>query len=114
MKDLGQLHYFLGIAVEHRPHDMFLQQRMYTLELLERAGVGAKAKTPPFARGLRRNRRSGGIKRAVPPFARAPTSDEGLRRGRPTVRPRPARRPTYDPAHCNGPCVAAVCHGPNL
>lgn len=39
MKDLGQLHYFLGIAVEHRPHDMFLQQRMYTLELLERAGM---------------------------------------------------------------------------
>jgi hypothetical protein len=41
-------------------------------------------------------------------------SDEGLRRGRPTVRPRPAQRPTCDPAHCNGPCVAAACYGPNL
>jgi hypothetical protein len=42
------------------------------------------------------------------------TSDEGLRRGPPTVRPRPVRRPTCDPAHCNGPCVAAVCYGPHL
>jgi hypothetical protein len=42
------------------------------------------------------------------------TSDEGLRRGHPTVRPRPARRPTCDPAHCNRPCVAAACYEPNL
>jgi hypothetical protein len=42
------------------------------------------------------------------------TSDEGLRRGHPSVRPRPARRPTCDPAHCNGPCVAAACYEPNL
>jgi hypothetical protein len=42
------------------------------------------------------------------------TSDEGLRRGPPIVRPRPVRRPTCDPAHCNGPCVAAVCYGPHL
>jgi hypothetical protein len=40
--------------------------------------------------------------------------DEGLRRRHPTVRPRPAQRPTCDPAHCNGPCVAATCYGPNL
>jgi hypothetical protein len=42
------------------------------------------------------------------------TSDEGLRRRHPIVRPRPAQRPTCDPAHCNGPCVAAACYGPNL
>jgi hypothetical protein len=42
------------------------------------------------------------------------TSDEDLRRGHPTVRPRPAWRPTCDPAHCNGPSVAAACYGPNL
>jgi hypothetical protein len=42
------------------------------------------------------------------------TSDEGLRRGYPTVRPRPAQRPTCDPAHCNGPCVATACYGPYL
>jgi hypothetical protein len=40
--------------------------------------------------------------------------DEGLRRRHPTARPRPARRPTCDLAHCNGPCVAAVSYGPNL
>jgi hypothetical protein len=40
--------------------------------------------------------------------------DEGLRRRHPTVRPRPAQRPTCDPAHCNGPRVAAACYGPNL
>jgi hypothetical protein len=40
--------------------------------------------------------------------------DEGLRRRHPTVRPRPAQRPTCDPAHCNGPCVAAACYGPYL
>jgi hypothetical protein len=39
---------------------------------------------------------------------------EGLRRRHPTVRPRPAQRPTCDPAHCNGPCVAAARYGPNL
>jgi hypothetical protein len=42
------------------------------------------------------------------------TSDEDLRRSHPTVRPRPAQRPTCDPAHCNRPCVAAACYGPNL
>jgi hypothetical protein len=42
------------------------------------------------------------------------TPDEGLRRGPPTVRPRPVRRPTYDPAHCNGPCAVAVCYRPHL
>jgi hypothetical protein len=42
------------------------------------------------------------------------TSDEDLRRSHPTVRPHPAQRPTCDLAHCNGPCVAAACYGPNL
>jgi hypothetical protein len=42
------------------------------------------------------------------------TSDEDLRRGHPTVQPRPAQRPTCDPAHCNGPCMAAACYKANL
>jgi hypothetical protein len=50
--------------------------------------------------------------RSRPSLDSAP--DEGLRRRHPTVRPRPAQRPTCDPAHCNGPCVAAACYGPNL
>jgi hypothetical protein len=52
-------------------------------------------------------------KQAETPFA-ASAPDEDLRRSHPTVRPRPAQRPVCDPAHCNGPCVAAVCYGPNL
>jgi hypothetical protein len=42
------------------------------------------------------------------------TSGEDLQRGHPTVRPRPAWRPTGDPAHCRRPCVATACYGPNL
>jgi hypothetical protein len=52
-------------------------------------------------------------KQARTPFADS-APDEDLRRSHPTVRPRPAQRPACDPAHCNGPCVAAVCYGPNL
>jgi hypothetical protein len=36
MKDLGPLH-FLGITVEHRPDEMFLHQRTYTLDIIKRA-----------------------------------------------------------------------------
>jgi hypothetical protein len=42
------------------------------------------------------------------------TSGEGLQQGHPTVRLRPAWRPTCDPAHCNRPCVATSCYGPKL
>jgi hypothetical protein len=37
MKDLGPLHHFLGITVEHRLDDLFLHQRTYTLDILKRA-----------------------------------------------------------------------------
>jgi hypothetical protein len=37
MKDLGPLHHFLGITVEHRPDRLFLHQRTYTLDILKRA-----------------------------------------------------------------------------
>jgi hypothetical protein len=37
MKDLGPLHHFLGITVERRPAGLFLHQRTYTLDNLERA-----------------------------------------------------------------------------
>jgi hypothetical protein len=39
MKDLGALHHFLGVTVERRPQGMFLHQRQYTVDLLERAGM---------------------------------------------------------------------------
>jgi hypothetical protein len=37
MKDLGPLHYFLGITVERRPDGLLLHQRTYTLDVLKRA-----------------------------------------------------------------------------
>lgn len=38
MKDLDQLHHFLGIA-EQRSTGLFLQQRHYSLDILHRAGM---------------------------------------------------------------------------
>jgi len=39
MKDLGTLHYFLGMHVQHTPSGLFLSQRQYMLEILDRAGM---------------------------------------------------------------------------
>jgi hypothetical protein len=48
MKDLGPLHHFLGITIEQRPHSLFLHQRQYTLDILERAGmIDCKSCTTP-------------------------------------------------------------------
>jgi hypothetical protein len=58
-------------------------------------GVGAKAKTLPFARCLRQSRCTNGDKTtaSLHPSSNTP-QDEGLRRGRSVSRPRPTRRPT--------------------
>ena len=37
VKDLGSLHYFLGIEVARRSGDLTLTQRKYALDLLRRA-----------------------------------------------------------------------------
>jgi hypothetical protein len=39
MTDLGSLNYFLGISVSRNDTGMFLHQRQYALEVLERAGM---------------------------------------------------------------------------
>jgi hypothetical protein len=39
MKDLGVLNHFLGITVEPRPSGLFLHQRQFTGDILERAGM---------------------------------------------------------------------------
>ena len=39
MKDMGQLHHFLGVTVEPRPFGLLLHQRQYALDILERAGM---------------------------------------------------------------------------
>ena len=39
MKDLGQLHNFLGVTVKPRSSGLLLHQRQYALDILERAGM---------------------------------------------------------------------------
>lgn len=39
MKDLGELHHFLGVTVKRRSGGLFLSQRQYILDVLERAGI---------------------------------------------------------------------------
>ena len=39
MKDLGSLHYFLGIVVSHHIGGLFLSQRKYAAEMIERVGM---------------------------------------------------------------------------
>jgi hypothetical protein len=70
-------------------------------------GVGAKAKTPPFARGLRRGRWSDRDKAGRDTLRSIRHFGEGLQRRLPAARPRSVLRPTCDLAHCNRPYVAA-------
>jgi hypothetical protein len=39
MKDLGPLHHFIGVSVEQWSNDLFLHQRQYARDILERAGM---------------------------------------------------------------------------
>jgi hypothetical protein len=39
MKDLGPLHHFLGITAERRSQGLFLHQRQYAIDILERAAM---------------------------------------------------------------------------
>jgi hypothetical protein len=39
MKDMGQLHHFLSISIQHQPTDLFLSQRQYMMEIIERVGM---------------------------------------------------------------------------
>jgi hypothetical protein len=39
MKDLGALHHFLGITAERQPQGLFLHQRQYAMDILERVGM---------------------------------------------------------------------------
>ena len=39
MKELGQLHHFLGVTVEPCSSGLLLHQRQYALDILERAGM---------------------------------------------------------------------------
>jgi hypothetical protein len=39
LKDLGSLHYFLGIEVSHTKDGLALSQKKYTTDVLQRAGM---------------------------------------------------------------------------
>jgi hypothetical protein len=39
MKDLGPLHLFLGVSVQYQADELFLTQRQFALDILERAGM---------------------------------------------------------------------------
>lgn len=41
MKDLGELHYFLGIAVRRQSGDLFLSQQKYASVIIERVGMSS-------------------------------------------------------------------------
>src|SRR4051794_41113432 len=44
IKDLGKMHFFLGIEVTHTPHGLLLTQSKYSSDLLEKVGmIGCKA-----------------------------------------------------------------------
>jgi hypothetical protein len=48
IKYLGQFHHFLGISVQRQPTGLFLSQRKYMMEIIERAGmVDSKSCTTP-------------------------------------------------------------------
>jgi hypothetical protein len=52
MKDLGSLHYFLGVEVHHNSYGLFLSQTKYALDLLHRADmVEAKPITTSYVVG---------------------------------------------------------------
>jgi hypothetical protein len=39
MKDLGMMHYFLGLEVWQRTNEIFLSQGKYTVEILKKFGM---------------------------------------------------------------------------
>jgi hypothetical protein len=50
MNDLGPLHHFLTVTVEHRPEGLFLHQCTYTLDVIKRATMAdCKPCTTPVA-----------------------------------------------------------------
>lgn len=46
MKDLGPLHYFLGIVVTHHERGLFLCQKKYAEDIIERAGMSSCKPSP--------------------------------------------------------------------
>ena len=54
MKDLGMMHYFLGLEEWQHPDEIFLNQGKYTVEILKRFGMlDCKAMTTPMTTNLK-------------------------------------------------------------
>ena len=54
MKNLGMMHYFLGLEVWEYPDEIFLNQGKYTIEILKRFGMlDCKAMTTPMTTSLK-------------------------------------------------------------
>ena len=55
MKDLGLMHYFLGLEVWHLEHKIFLSQGRYTIDILRRFGMmDCKSMTTPMTMNLKK------------------------------------------------------------
>ena len=54
MKDLGMMHYFLGLEVWQRLSDIFLDQRKYVVEILKRCKMmDCKAMPTPMVKNMK-------------------------------------------------------------
>jgi hypothetical protein len=110
MSMMGELKYFLGFQVKNLQEGIFISQTKYTQDICWGEGEDATLRSKSSPTSLHQRRQDDG--QTYPSSHTSP--DEGLWRGRLILRPRSTWRPTYGPAHCNRPCVAAAEYGPNL
>ena len=55
MKDLGLMHYFLGLEVWQKPGEIFLSQSKYAIDVLHRFGMlGCKSMSTPMISNLKK------------------------------------------------------------
>jgi hypothetical protein len=55
MKDLGLMHYFLGLEVWQKPGEIFLSQRKYAVDVLRRFGMmDYKSMSTPMISNLKK------------------------------------------------------------
>jgi hypothetical protein len=55
MKDLGMMHYFLGLEVWQRTDEIFLSQGKYTVEILKKFGMtDSKSMPTPMVMDLKK------------------------------------------------------------
>ena len=53
MKDLGLMHYFLGLKVWQKPNEIFLSQGKYVVDILKRFGMmNCKSVSTPMVANL--------------------------------------------------------------